>query len=131
MLKIIVAVVLLVSAGSGWFYLDYLNKQEQIAAQELRLSVEKNRAQAAAAEQARLAAKLAFETKLNTELKTCLDATQQANTDFLTANQKPVPRKAGQFSVPQLALDSAAQTLATSTADCQLKFEQELSVGSN
>ncbi len=131
MLKIIVAVVLLVSAGTGWFYLDYLNKQEQIAAQELRLSVEKNRAQAAAAEQARLAAKLALETKLNTELKTCLDVAQQANTDFLAANQKPVPRKAGQFTVPQLALDSAAQTLAASSAECQLKFEQGLSLQSN
>lgn len=129
MLKIIVAVLLLVSAGSGWFYLDYLNKQEQAAALELRQSVEKNRAIALAAEQAKVAAKAAFEAKLAGELKSCLDAAQQANSDYLAANQKPVPHKAGQFSIAQTFIDTAAQTLADANTACQQQLEKNLAVG--
>jgi len=129
MLRIIVALVLLVSAASGWFYLDYLNKQEQAAAFELRQSVERSRAQALAAEQARVAAKVAFEAKLNLELKTCLDTAQQANTDYLAANQKPVPRKAGQFTIAQKLIDSAAQTLAEANTACQQQLEKSLAAG--
>lgn len=129
MLKAIAGILVIVLAAGGWFYLDYLNKQEQAAALELRQMVEKNRAIAVAAEQARVAAKAVFEANLNSELKSCLAAAQQANTDYLAANQKPVPRKAGQFTIAQTFIDTAAQVLADANTACQQQMEKSLAVG--
>ncbi len=47
MIKKIIAVVLIVLTGGGWFYLDYLNKQQLQEAEELRAAMEQARAQAA------------------------------------------------------------------------------------
>jgi Tfp pilus assembly protein FimT len=46
MIKKIIAVVLIVLTGGGWFYLDYLNKQQLQEAEELRAAMEQARAQA-------------------------------------------------------------------------------------
>ncbi|MGZ8256631.1 MAG: hypothetical protein ACXW1C_02265 [Gallionella sp.] len=129
MLKTLAGVMMMVLAAGGWFYLDYLNKQEQAAALELRLTVEKNRAKAVAAEQARIAAQAAFTAQLNTDLVACQAAAQQANNDYLTSNQKPVARKAGQFTVAQNFIDTAAQTFSDANAVCQQQFEQHLAAG--
>jgi hypothetical protein len=48
MVKKAIAVVLIVLTGGGWFYLDYLNKQQLQEAKELRRAVEQVRAQALA-----------------------------------------------------------------------------------
>lgn len=129
MLKMIAGIVVIVLAAGGWFYLDYLNKQEQLAALELRQTVEKNRAIAVAAEQARVASKVALEAKLSIELKTCLDAAQQASTDYLTANQKNTPRKAQPLVIEPTVIDTAAQNLANAQSVCQQQFAQHSTAG--
>ncbi len=48
MVKKAIAVVLIVLTGGGWFYLDYLNRQQLQEAEELRRAVEQVRAQALA-----------------------------------------------------------------------------------
>lgn len=122
MLKTILGLIVIILAAGGWFYLDYLNKQEQAASVELRQTVEKNRAIVLAAEQARVAAKAALEAKRKMELNTCLDAAQQANTDYLATNQKSVARKAGQSALTQAAIDVAIKTLTDAKTSCQQQF---------
>jgi hypothetical protein len=67
MVKKIVAVLLILLTGGAWLYLDYQNKQEQIAALEMRKAMEQMRAQA----QARAAARAKFEAQLLADLTTC------------------------------------------------------------
>ncbi len=126
MIKKIIAVVLIVLAGGGWFYLDYLNKQEQKAAEQSRKEMEQVRAQA----QARAEAKAKFEVQISADLTACKAAAEKAKEDFLTQHQQPVRRKPGQFTVPQAAIDEAGKTLEAATAACQATHDARLSKGS-
>jgi pantothenate synthetase len=126
MLKKVVAVVLIVLAGGTWAYLDYLNKQELQAAEELRKSMEQSRAQA----RARMEAKAKFETQIAADLTACKASAEQANADFITKNQQPVRRKPGQFTIPPAVADEAAKTLEAANAACQQTYNTRLSSGS-
>jgi len=126
MIKKIVAVVLIVLAGGGWFYLDYLNKQELQAAEQSRKEMEQTRAQA----QARMQAKAKFEEQITADLAACKATAEKAKEDFLTQHQQPVKRKPGQFTIPQAATDEAAKTLDTANAACQTTYDTRLNSGS-
>ena len=129
MVKSIIAVLIILAAGGGWFYMDYLNKQEQAAAAEMRKEVEHSRAVAAAAEKARVEAKAAFNAQLETDLAACKVAAEQASTDYITANQKPVPRKLGLFTIPADVADASAKLLADGNALCQSTYDSRLNSG--
>ena len=129
MVKSIIAVLIILAAGGGWFYMDYLNKQEQAAAAEMRKEVEHSRALAAAAEKARVEAKAAFNAQLATDLAACKVAAEQASTDYITANQKPVPRKPGLFTIPAAVAEASAKLLADGNALCQSTYDKRLSNG--
>ena len=129
MVKSIIAVLIILAAGGGWFYMDYLNKQEQAAAAEMRKEVEHSRAVAAAAEKARVEAKAAFSAQLETDLAACKVAAEQASTDYITANQKPVPRKPGLFTIPAEVADASAKLLADGIALCQSTYDSRLASG--
>jgi hypothetical protein len=126
MVKKIVAVVLILAASGLWVYLDYQNKQEQLAAAEMRKAMDLMRAQA----QARAAAKAKFEGQILADMTTCKATAEKAKEDFLTAHQQPVRRKPGQFTIPQAATDEAAKTLETANAACQTAYEAHLKSGS-
>jgi type II secretory pathway pseudopilin PulG len=130
MLKKIIAVVLIVLAGGGWFYLDYRNKQEMQEAEELRRSIEQARAQALAKAKALAEEKAKFEALLLADLTTCKATAEKAKEDFLTQNRKPVRRKPGQFTIPQAAQDEAAKTLEAANAACQATYDTRLQQGS-
>ena len=66
--KKVVAVLLVVLAGGAWLYLDYLNRQEKLAAEQTR----------AAMEQARAEARTRFESMLRADLATCMAAAEKA-----------------------------------------------------
>lgn len=129
MVKSIIAVLIILAAGGGWFYMDYLNKQEQAAAAEMRKEVEHSRALAAAAEKARVEAKAAFNAQLATDLAACKVAAEQASTDYITANQKPVPRKPGLFTIPAEVAEASAKLLADGIALCQSTYDSRLASG--
>lgn len=129
MVKSIIAVLIILAAGGGWFYMDYLNKQEQAAAAEMRKEVEHSRALAAAAEKARVEAKAAFNAQLATDLGACKVAAEQASTDYITANQKPVPRKLGLFTIPAAVAEASAKLLADGIALCQSTYDSRLASG--
>jgi hypothetical protein len=126
MVKKIVAVLLILATGGAWIYLDYENKQEQLAAAEMRKAMEQMRAQA----QARAAAKAKFEAQVLTDLTTCKATADKAKEDFIVAHQQPVKRKPGQFTIPQADLDEAAKTLDASNAACQTAYDTHLMNGS-
>lgn len=130
MVKSIIAVLIIVAAGGGWFYMDYLNKQEQAAAAEMRKEVEHSRALAAAAEKARVEAKAAFDAQLEADLAACKAAAEKASTDYITTNQKPVPRKPGLFTIPPEVADAAARLLSDGIALCQSQHDSRLASGS-
>ncbi len=130
MVKSIIAVLIILAAGGGWFYMDYLNKQEQAAAAEMRKEVEHSRALAAVAEKARAAeVRAAFEAQLETELTACKLAAEKANADYITTNQKPVPRKPGLFTVPAEVAEASAKLLAEGNALCQTAHDNRLASG--
>jgi hypothetical protein len=130
MLKKIVAVVLIALAAGTWGYLDYLNKQELQAAEEMRVAMAQARAQALARAKAAAEAKAKFETTILADLTACKATAEKAKEDFLTQNQKPVRRKPGQFTIPQAAMDEAAKTLETANAACQSTYDTRLRTGS-
>lgn len=130
MLKKVIAVVLIVLAGGGWFYLDYRNKQEIQAAEEMRRSMEQARAQALARAKALAEEKAKFEAQIMADLTACKATAEKAKEDFLEANKKPVRRKPGQFTIPQAAQDEAAKTLDAANAACQQTYDTRLKSGS-
>ncbi len=126
MVKKIVAVLLILLTGGAWLYLDYQNKQEQIAAAEMRKAMDQMRAQA----QARAAAKAKFEAQLLSDLTACKATADKGKEDFLTAHQQPVKRKPGQFTIPQADIDEAAKTQEAANSACQLTYDTHLKSGS-
>lgn len=130
MVKKIIAVVLIVLAGGGWFYLDYRNKQEIQEAEELRRAMEQARVQALARAKAAAEAKAKFEAQILADLTACKAAAEKAKEDFLTQNQKPVRRKPGKFTIPQAAMDEAAKTQDAANAACQTAYDTQLKNGS-
>jgi len=66
--KKIVAVVLIMLAGGAWLYLDHLNRQEQLEAEQTRAAMEKARAEA----------RTRFESMLRSDLTICLAAAEKA-----------------------------------------------------
>lgn len=130
MVKKIIAVVLIVLAGGGWFYLDYRNKQEIQEAEDFRRAIEQARAQALAQAKAIAEARAKFEAQILADLTACKAAAEKAKEDFLTQNQKPVRRKPGKFTIPQAALDEAAKTLEAANTACQTTYDTHLKNGS-
>lgn len=130
MIKKVIAAVLIVLAAGGWFYLDYRNKQEIQAAEELRKSLEQARAVAAAKAKAQAEAKAKFEAQIMADLTACKATAEKAKEDFLDAHKKPVKRKPGQFTIPQAAQDEAAKNLEAANATCQETYDTRLKNGS-
>jgi hypothetical protein len=125
MLKKIVGIVLIVLCAGAWLYLDYLNKQELQAAEQIRQEMMQARAQA----QAKALARGKFEATILAELGTCQANAEKAKSDYITANSKPVRKKPGQFTVPQTVQDEAARILATGNADCQQAYNARMQKG--
>ncbi|MDP2805024.1 MAG: hypothetical protein Q8O24_03700 [Gallionellaceae bacterium] len=125
MIKKIVAAVLIVLSAGGWFYLDYLNKQEQKFAEQSRIEMQQARAKA----QARAADKAKFETQIMADLTACKAVAEKAKEEYLTQHQKPA-RKKGEFTVPQESIDEAAKILDAANATCQATYTTRLSSGS-
>jgi type II secretory pathway pseudopilin PulG len=129
MVKKIVALVLILATSGAWFYLDYQNKQEIQAAEEMRRAMEQARMQAIARAKAAAEAKAKFEATITADLTACKEAAGKAHADFLEANKKPIPRKKGQFAVPKGAQEEADKTLETANATCQATYDSRLASG--
>lgn len=130
MLKKIIAVVLIALAGGTWIYLDYLNKQEIKAAEEMRQAMIQARELALARAKAAEEAKAKFEATISAELASCKAAAEKAKEDFLEASKKPVRRKPGQFTVPQAAQDEANKAQEDANTACQASYDARLKSGS-
>lgn len=125
MLKKVIAVVLIVLTAGAWLYLDHLNKQEQMLAEQARQEMIQARAEAAA----RAAARAKFETELTEAFNSCKAAADQAKETFLTENRKPVKRKPGTFTIPDEIAAQADATLAAAYNDCQAAHDARLAKG--
>jgi hypothetical protein len=126
MLKKIIAAVLIVLTSGAWGYLDYLNKQEIKAAEELRVAMVQARTQAQERAKAAAEEKARFEAIILADLTTCKAAAEQAKADFVIQNQKPVRRKPGQFTLSPAASDEAAKILESANAACQATYDKRL-----
>lgn len=123
--KKILAVVLILLAGGGWFYADYKNKLEQAEMEQMQRDLNEARARATAM----AAAKAKFEAQIQADLTTCRTTAEKAKEDFLEANKKPVKRKPGEFTIPQTAIDEAAKTLEAANAACQTTHDTRFGNG--
>ena len=126
MLKKVAAVVLILLAGGAWLYLDYMNKQEIKAAEELHRAMDQARAEA----KARADAIVKLQSQLQTDLTNCQAAAEQTKNEYVAKNQQPVRRKPGQFTIPQAVADEAAKMLGEANAACQQTYETRLRTGS-
>ena len=113
MIKKVAAIVLILLSGGAWLTLDYMNKQEQLIAEQTRQAMI----------QAREQAKARFIVQIKGDLTNCQAAAEKAKVDFLTLNQKPVPRKPGEFTITQAVADESTKMLADANAGCQLTFD--------
>ncbi|MDD2701931.1 MAG: hypothetical protein PHH36_11950 [Sideroxydans sp.] len=125
MLKKVIAVVLIVLSAGAWFYLDHLNKQEQMLAEQARQEMIQARAEAAA----RAAARAQFEAGLTETLSSCKVNADLAKEAFLTANRKPVKRKPGEFTIPEEVVAQADATLESAYAECQHAHDTQFAQG--
>ncbi len=125
MLKKVMAVVLIVLATGAWLYLDHLNKQEQILAEQARQEMIQARAEAAA----RAAARVKFETELAEAFNSCKTNADLAKEAFLTENQKPVKRKPGEFTISEEIAAQAETALGNAYAECQLAHDTRFAQG--
>lgn len=123
MSKGIIAVVLILLTGGSWVYLDYLNKQEQAAAEQMRKEMEQARARAVARER--------FESELFNQLSSCRQAAETANHDYLAQHEKPVRGKPGRAGAPPKAvMDDAVKMLEAAYVECQRTYDTGLKSGS-
>jgi hypothetical protein len=129
MLKKIIAAVLIVLSSGTWGYLDYLNKQEIKAAEEMRVAMAQARAQAQERAKAAAETRARLETTILADLTTCKGAAEQAKADFVLQNQKPVRRKPGQFTLSPAAADEAARILESANTACQATYNKRLATG--
>jgi hypothetical protein len=129
MIKNMIGVILIVVCAGGWFYLDYLNKQELIAAEEMRQAMIKVRAEAQARALAMEQAKAKFEAEIRAELAACKANADKASNDYIAANSKPIRKKPGQFNTPKNVQEEAAAMLAKGNVDCQSAYDTRLLQG--
>ncbi len=125
MLKKVIAVVLILLAGGAWGYLDHLNKQEQMFAEQARQEMIQARAEAAA----RAAARAKFETELADALSSCKANADMAKETFLTENRKPVRRKPGEYTISDEVAAQADAMLGTAYAECQTAYDTRYAQG--
>lgn len=125
MLKKVMAVILIVLTAGAWLYLDHLNKQEQILAEQTRQEMIKARAEAAA----RAAARAKFEAELTEAFNSCKATADQEKETFLMENRKPVKRKPGEFTIPEEIAAQADDVLVAAYAACQQAHDTRLAQG--
>lgn len=126
MLKKAIAIFMIVFAAGAWGYLDYLNKQEQLAAEQSRKDIEAMRAKA----KARAEAIAKFQSEITAQLDACKLAAETAKADFIIANQVPVKRKPGEFTIPAEVEAEATTTLDAANATCQSTYDSRFANGS-
>lgn len=126
MLRKIIALVLIVLAGGGWLLLDHLNQQQLQEAEELRRAVEQARAQALTHARAMADARTKFAARILAELNACKAEAEKARNDFVNRNRKPVPRKPGEFTIPQTVADKAARMQESADAACQATYDTRM-----
>jgi hypothetical protein len=126
MLKKIIALVLIVVAGGGWLLLDHLNRKQLQEAEELRRAVEQARAQALTQAREMADARAKFAARILADLNACKAEAEKARDDFVSRNRKPVPRKTGQFTVPQAIADEAARMQESADAACQATYDTRM-----
>jgi len=119
MIKKIAAIVLIVITGGTWLYLDHLNKQEQLIAEQARQAMI----------QAREEAKARFLVQIKEDLANCQAAAEKSKAEFIAQNQTPVPKKPDEFTVTQAIADEAEKILTEATATCQLTFDTRSASG--
>lgn len=129
MVKKIIALILVLVTGGAWAYLDYQNKLEIQAAEQLRAEMAKARAEAAKRAKAAAEARARFEAEIQAQLASCQADAVKAKTDFLEASKKPVPRKKGQFAVSKEAEAQAATKLEADNAACKAAHDGRLAQG--
>lgn len=125
MLKKVISVILIVLAAGAWLYLDHLNKQEQMLAEQARQEMIQARAEAAA----RAAARAQFEAGLTETLSSCKANANLARDAFLAENRKPVKRKPGEFTISAEIAAQADAALSSANAECQLAYDTQFARG--
>lgn len=125
MLKKVMAVLLIALTAGAWLYLDHLNKQEQLLAEQTRQAMVQARTEAAA----RAAARAKFEAELAQALSTCKATADLEKEAFLTEHHQPVKRKPGEFTIPEEITAQAEDTLLAAHTACQQAHDSRYSQG--
>jgi hypothetical protein len=133
MLKKLIALVLVLLAGGSWLLLDYLNRQEQGSAEQMRQGLVQARAEAQRRNDEDLKnkalAKAGFEKQILANLASCQAVAEKAQEDYMSLIQQVVPRKRGQSVIPKTVADEAEKILLNAKTECQKIYETRLKNG--
>ncbi len=126
MIKVVIAVVLIFSAGGAWLYMDCLNRHEQGVTEQMHQGVDQARAEA----KRRAEAKAIMEYQIQATLTSCMAAAEKAKSDYMLLIQKAIPpAKRGSTVIPQAVVDEAEMLLTTAKAECQQAHDSRLKNG--
>ncbi|HEY6095999.1 MAG TPA: hypothetical protein VIU93_13705 [Gallionellaceae bacterium] len=126
MVKIVIALVLLFLAGGSWLYLDCLNRQELAQAQSLQQDVQQARTEARKRAELKAQFDSQSQSNLQSGLKSCQDAADKANADYMALLRKTMPSKRGVVVIPQATLDAADAILSAAKSACQQEHDDRM-----
>jgi|SRR5271169_260313 len=126
MTKTIIGVVLVFLAGGSWLYLDYLNKKETMAIEDMRkeMQISHERSVADMKEMAEMRSRVEF--SMVTDLTSCYAAAEKANFDYMSHLQNPERLKPDQITITKAELDKAAMMLESDKEKCQQTYDSRV-----
>lgn len=125
MIKRVVAIVLIFTAGGAWFRLDCMNEQEKGASEHIGEAIQQARAEA----KRRVLSETRFGFFVRTNLSNCVDATEKAKRSYVNLLQEATPRKKDKFNTAEPIVIDPEPVFMAAKAECQKIYDAQLKGG--
>ena len=125
MIKRVVAILLIFTAGGAWFRLDCLNEQEKGASEYINEGIQQARAEA----KRRVLSESRFGFFIRTNLSNCQEAADKANKAYVNLVKEATPRKQDKNDIVQPIVIYPEPVLMAAKAECQRIYDAQLKSG--
>lgn len=117
---------LIIIASSSWLYLDYLNKQETQAINEMRKEMQMSHERSVASMKKMVEFNSQAESAMVGELNKCYSDADKANFDYIADLKKSTGRKSNAIVISRADLDQAASLLEAAKQRCRKMYDFQL-----
>ena len=124
----IFAVTLIVFASASWLYLDYMNKQEILAINEMRKEMQMSHERVVANYKVLAEYNSQFETANVNDLTVCYSEAEKANFNYISHLQKPGNNKKDTITIDKADLTKAAALLESDKERCKNIYDSKFKV---